>query len=100
MLGDPPCCPAWPWGLPLLSPSPWAVLASFLSHLREGSGGGSDHLESGSPRRGLGKRICGHTLIGGIIRDPSGELQDTYPSSSWFLIPLYVNSAWSHHPQF
>ena len=54
MLGDPPsCCPAWPWGLPLLSPSPWTVLASLLSHLLEGSWGGSEHLASGSPRRGL-----------------------------------------------
>ena len=71
MLGDPPsCCPAWPWGLPLLSPSPWAILASLLSHLLEGSGGGSEHLASGSTRRGLGKRLCGHTPVGVLHMAP------------------------------
>ena len=58
--------------LSLLSLSPWAVLASLLSHFLEGSGGGSEHLASGSLRRGLGKRLCGHSPIGGTPRGPSG----------------------------
>ena len=95
-----PHCPAWPWGPSLLSPSPWTVLASLLRHLLEGSGGGSEHLASGSLMRGLGKRLCGHSPIGGTPRGPSGGLQDAYPSSSWFLIPLWVSSAWKKHPQF
>ena len=86
--GTSPRCPVWPWGLPLLSPSPRAVLASLLSHLLEGSRGESEYLASGSLRRELGKRLCGHTPVGGTPRGPPEGLQDAYPTSSWFLIPL------------